>query len=57
MRSSNRAAAVVELFVRAVFAERRAQKDDGDASSSARRVTRPPPTINVWRWHLGGVVS
>lgn len=62
MRSSNRAAAVVELFVRAVFAELRAQRTcdgaltcDGSLARASREDAREP-TINVWRGGFGGLV-
>jgi hypothetical protein len=66
MRSSDRAAAVVELFVRAVFAELRAQRmdaaydahhSDGSCDDHGSMASRSEPTVNVWRGQLGGAVN
>ena len=65
MRSSSRAAAVVELFVRAVVAERKAREAlGGDTTSLPPEVFDPPgsarasrlPPINVWWSDPDGIV-
>ena len=64
MRSSSRAAEVVELFVRAVVAERRARELRGEATTLPPEVFDPPggarasrlPPINVWWSTPDGIV-